>query len=178
MPEDSVTVRPSLLRLWMLFALGMIPMAIDMDLMRFISGKGHFPPALVLLAFAVLISGLLARVFMTFKVSAEGIESSRSPFVTDLIRWEDIRKVGVFVPFVFYVAGRTFLGLFFFRFVVLPRFWLLKDAEAFRRALERFAPEGHVVRRVFLDGERPILREVAVLVVIAIGAFFTYYYME
>lgn len=164
MSDGSVTIRPSLLRLWLVFAVAMLPMVVIGAAMGAPLDDWFSLAAIsIILAVGVLVMGLFAKsFFFTFRVSREGLQPFLA-FFGGVVRWEDIKAVGVGFPFVFYVAGSTAWGLPFPRFVFLPRLWLVKEKEALRLALERYAPDGHVLRRVYLAKEGPVLREVLAL---------------
>lgn len=175
MSGEPVVVRPSLPRLWLVFIIFLLPIAVAAAAM---SSRYEDPfdlwfflgVASLMLVAASLMSALFARaLWLSFGVSEEGLES-RLPPSQGIVRWEDIDKVRVGMPFVFYMAGRPFAGFPFPTLIFLPSLWLVKNRDEFRRALERYAPEGHVLRRVYLKGEGPLLREVLVLCLLVAAA--------
>jgi len=131
----------------------------------------------IVLAVAVFLFGLVFVTFFGCRISREGLEASFVPF-TDLIRWEEVRKVWPLSPFAFYLVEGTPSSIFFLTCVFVPRPWLQKDPKAFREAIERHAPAGHVMRRVFLGNEKSILRDALklVLFVAAYALLLTYLY--
>ena len=171
MPDDTVTVRPSLPRAWVLSAICVTPMVAFMIVMGFPFGDRFFlVGSTIVLAMGIFLFGVFFWALFSCQISREGLEPSFSIFPY-LLRWEEVKTLTSIFPFAFYMARG---------FVIVPRLWLQKDPKAFREALGRYAPDGHVLRRVFLENERPILRDALVLVLIiaALSVLLTFLYYE
>lgn len=157
--EGPVTVRLRFPRLCILSAISMGFFILALGAMGFPLRDPFFLAGLcvMVVGFIPVFSLFGMAFFFTLQIGPSGLRSfGLSPRFES---WEEITSVGIFMPFAFYMTrGPSFLSGFKPR-IFLPKRWLVKNPEAFEQALECFAPQGHILRRVFLERQAPTARE-------------------